>query len=150
MFRRLLPPCLCLMLALPLGVGVHQGWGQEKEIAPPHPGPVMEAKIRETPGAENSLPLDPFYVIEAEGPRVRVRRVALALKFSQPEMVGLVDPQAPRLREIVYDFLLGKDHDCPGLENKGEQKVLAGLVNRYLGQEAVTTVKVDQSYLLLP
>lgn len=150
MFRRLLPWCLCLMLALPLGVGVHQGWGQEKKMAPLNPGPVFEAKIQEKPGAENSLPLDPFYLIEEETSRVRVRRVALALEFSQPEMMELLDPQAPSLRELVYDFLITKEHDYPGLEKKGQQKVLAGLVNRYLGQEAVTAIKVDQSYLLLP
>lgn len=156
----------CLVLAFSWGAGVHQSWGQIKEIAPPKPGPILEAKIGEKRGAEkalpvvegkiaekarpeNSLPLDPFYLIEEEGPRVRVLRVALALEFAQPEMKGVFDPQAPRLREIVYDFLASKEHD-PGLAGKGEQKILAGLVNRYLGQEAVTAVKVDQSYLLLP
>jgi hypothetical protein len=150
MFRRLLPYCLCLLLALPLGVGVHQGWGQEKKIASLNAGPVLEAKIQEKPGVENSLSLDPFYLMEEDASRVRVRRVALALEFSQPEMMKLLDPQAPSLREVVYDFLINKKHDYPDLEKKGEQKLLAGLVNRYLGQEAVTAVKVDQSYLLLP
>lgn len=168
MCRRLLLrvfPC-CLVLAFSWGAGVQQSWGQIKQIAPPQPGPIVEAKIGEKPGTEdslpvvqgkivdktgagNSLPLDPFYLIEEEGPRVRVLRVALALEFAQPEVKGVVDPQAPRLREIVYDFLVSKEHD-PGLEGNGEQKILAGLVNRYLGQEAVTAVKVDQSYLLLP
>ena len=150
MFRGLLPFGLCLMLALPLGAGVRQGWGQENKKAPLNPGPVFEAKIREAPGAENSLSLDPFYLLEEEASRVRVRRVALALEFARPEMMGLLDPQAPNLRELVYDFLLDKEHNYPGLEKKREQKVLAGLVNRYLGQEAVTAIKVDQSYLLLP
>lgn len=147
---RLLPPCLCLALALPWGAGVRQGWGQEKEMASLKPGPVFESKIREEPGAENSLSLAPFYLIEEEGSRGRVRRVTLALEFTQPEIMRLLDPQAPRLREIVYDFLVQQEHDYPGLEKKGEQKILAGLVNRYLGQEAVAAVKVDQSYLLLP
>ncbi|MHB8067005.1 MAG: flagellar basal body-associated FliL family protein [Desulfobaccales bacterium] len=169
MCRRLLLrvfPCLCLLLAFPGSAGVHQSWGQVKEIAPLNAGPIVEAKIGEKRGfenslpvvegkigekarAENSLPLDPFYLIEEDGPRVRVLRVALALEFAQPEMKGILDPQAPRLREIVYDFLANKEHD-PGLEGKGKQEILAGLVNRYLGQEAVTAVKVDQSYLLLP
>jgi|GEM_PF-4333089 hypothetical protein len=147
---RLLPPCLCLALALSLGVGVPQGWGQEKEIASLKPGPVFEAKIREKPRAENLLSLAPFYLIEEEGSRGRVRRVTLDLEFAQPEVVRLLDPQAPRLREIVYDFLAIHELDCPGQDKKGDQKILAGLVNRYLGQEAVTAVKVDQSYLLLP
>jgi hypothetical protein len=150
MCRRLLPCCLCLLLALPLGVGVQQGWGQEKKMAPLKPGPVLEAKIQEKPGPENSLSLDPFYLIEEKASRVRVRRVALALEFSQPEMMKLLDPQAPSLREVVYDFLISKEHEYPDLEKKGGQKLLAGLLNRYLGQEAVTAVKVDQSYLLLP
>jgi hypothetical protein len=150
MSRRLLPLCLCLLLVLPLGLGVQQGWSQEKEMASLHPGPVLEAKIKEKPGAENYLSLDPFFLIEADGSRARVRRVTLTLELAQPEIQGLLDPQAPRLREICYDFLLNKEHDNPGLEEKGGPKILAGLVNRYLGQEAVTAVKVDQSYLLLP
>jgi len=170
MCRRLLlrvfPFCLGLLLAFPGGAGVHQSWGQVKVIASPKPGPIVEAKIGgergaenslpvvegkigEKPRAGNSLPLDPFYLIEEEGPRVRVLRVALALEFAQAELTKVLDPQAPRLREIVYDFLVSEEHD-PGLAGKGEQKILAGLVNRYLGQEAVTAVKVDQSYLLLP
>jgi len=152
--RRLLPSlltlCLCLLPALPVGVGVRPAWGQEKEMAALQPGPVLEVKIGEKAAAENSLSLAPFYLIEEQGSRVRVRRVTLALEFSQPEMASLLDPQAPRLREIVYNFLVDKTPDYPGLEKKGEQNILAGLLNRYLGQEAVTAVKVDQSYLLLP
>ena len=168
MCRRLLLPMFPLSLLLPLflGVAVPQGWGQVKKIALAHPGPVVEVKIGEKPEAdkaspvvegkigekprdEKALPLDPFYLVEEEGPRVRVLRVALALEFAQPELKRIIDPQAPRLREIVYDFLVSKGHD-PGLAEKADQQVLAGLVNRYLGQEAVTAVKVDQSYLLLP
>jgi hypothetical protein len=133
-----------------LGLGATQSWGQDQEMAALKPGPVLEAKIREKSGAENSLPLAPFYLLEEEGSRVRVRRITLALEFAQPEIMGLLDTQAPRLREILYDFLVGHEHDYPGLEKMGEQKILAGLVNRYLGQEAVTAVKLDQSYLLLP
>ncbi len=168
MYRRLLllMSPLSLLLVLLLGVGVPQSWGQVKKIETSRPGPIVEARIGEKPGADNSspvvegkivekpradntLPLDPFYLIEEEGPRVRVLRVALALEFAQPELKRVIDPQAPRLREIVYDFLVSKEHD-PGLAEQGGRKILAGLVNRYLGQEAVTAVKVDQSYLLLP
>jgi len=144
---------LVLTLALLLGTGVRQARGQEGEKAAPKPGPVQEGKILEKdekPATDvHSLTLDPFFLIEEEAHRIRVRRVAVAMEFSQGEMMKQFDPQTPRLRELVYDFLVAKERNYLGLETKEQQKVLAGLVNRYLGQEAVTAVKVDQSILLL-
>jgi len=144
---------LFLIPALLLGAGVRQAGSEERKIGAPKPGPVLEVKIQEEiekPRVEvQSLTLAPFFLIEEEASQVRVRRVDLALEFSQPEMMKQVDPQATRLRELVYDFLVAKEHNYPGLEKKEQQQVLAGIVNRYLGQEAVTAVKVDQSILLL-
>ena len=154
-----------LIPAFLLGAGVHQARGQEGERVLSKPGPVLEVKFPEKvekpaevkfpekvekPVEEKqSVTLDPFFLIEEEASRVRVRRFDLALEFSSPELLQQLDPRAPQLRELVYDFLVAKDRAHPGLEKKEQQQALAGLVNRYLGQEAVTAVKVDQMVLLL-
>jgi len=44
---------------------------------------------------------------------------------------------------------LAEEQAVSGREKKEQEKILAQLVNRYLGQEAVSAVKVDQSFLLL-
>ena len=154
--RRLLPIitllglCLSLMLGALLCSGAAQAWGQEEEKAAPKPGPVLEVKIKEEPAAvKHSLALDPFYLIEEEASRVRVRRIELALEFAQPELMKQVDPQASRLREQVYDFLISKERNFSGLAKTEQEKALAAIVNRCLGQEAVAAVKVDQNILLL-
>jgi hypothetical protein len=142
---------LCLALALLLGAGVRQARCREGAKAAPKPGPVVEVSIKEEapPAKPVSLTLDPFFLIEEDTHRVRVRRVGVALEFSQPEMLKKIDPQTPGLRELVYDFLSAKERDYSGLETEEQQNILAGLINRCLGQEAVTAVKVDQSILLL-
>lgn len=148
---RLLTWCfgLFLMVAVP-GVGIHQAWGQEGVKVILDSGQDVEAQTLEKTETEKpSLTMEPFYLIEETASSVRVRQVTLALEFSRPEMMKQVDPLAPRLRELVYDFLVAKEHDYPDLEKKEQQKALTGLVNRYLGQEALTAVKVDQSFLLL-
>jgi hypothetical protein len=50
---------------------------------------------------------------------------------------------------VVYDFLVSKEQAHPARELKEREKVLAGLVNGCLGQEMVSAVKLDQSFLLL-
>ena len=127
--------------------------GQDKPPAMAKTGPVLEVKIQEkaapSPPPASSLRLDPFFLIQEEPTRVRVLRVQVALEFGQPEILPKLDPQAPALRELVYDFLVAKEQADLGRDPKGQEKVLAALVNRYLGQEAVSAVKVDQSFLLL-
>jgi hypothetical protein len=134
------------------GAGVAAAPGLDGEPVSLNPGPVLEVKIRdevEKPAAAApSLTLDPFFLIEEEASRVRVRRVQVALEFLQPELLKGFDPQAPRLRELVYDFLVTKEEAHPGRETKEQEKLLAGLVNRWLGQEAVSAVKLDYSLLL--
>jgi hypothetical protein len=135
------------------GAGATAARGQEGKPSPPKPGPVLEVKFQENLEKPVTAPLtfslDPFYLIEGETSRVQVRRVQVALEFRQPEMLQKFDPQAPGLREVVYDFLVVKDQAHPGREKKEQEQVLANLVNRYLGQEAVSAVKVDQNFLLL-
>ena len=115
--------------------------------------PILEVKIQDTikkpltPAP--AVTLDPFFLILEEGSRVRVRRVQVSLEFLQPEMLPKFDPQSPVLREMVYDFLLDKEQANSGREKKEQEQVLTQLVNRCLGQEAVSAVKVDQSFLLL-
>jgi len=98
--------------------------------------------------AAPSLTLDPFFLIEEEASRVRVQRVQVALEFLQPEILKEFDPQAPSLRELIYDFLATKDEAQPSRETKEQERVLAGLINHWLGKEAVSTVKLDHSLLL--
>ena len=153
------PSFLCrgcfLFLALGLlgGLGVQAGPVQAGEQVASRPGPILEVKIRDeaakpqTPAS--TVALDPFFVIREEGTRVRVRRVQVAVEFSEADMLSKFDPQSPALREKVYDFLLAEEQALSGREKKEEEKILAQLVNRYLGQEAVSAVKVDQSFLLL-
>ena len=152
-------PCLFLILILVLSVnaGVAGAQNREGEAVATKPAPVLEVKFQEeaekpalapAPAAAPALTLAPFFLIEEEASRVRVRRVQVALEFLQPEMVNGFDPQAPRLRELVYDFLAGKDQARPDREMKEQEKFLAGLVNHWLGQEAVSAVKLDQSLLL--
>lgn len=144
---------LFLALALSGGAGITPALGKDVEKALPEPGPVLERKIQEKiekPAAPASaITLDPFFLIEEEASRVQVQRVQVSLEFLQPEMLKKFDPRAPGLRELVYDFLAAKEQAHPGRGKKEQEKVLAGLVNRYLGQEAVNAVKVDQSFLLL-
>jgi hypothetical protein len=144
-----------LLLAL---LGSEYAWagaapGRDGEAASPKPGPVLEVKIQENlekpATAASSFTLDPFFLIEEEASRVRVRRVQVVLEFLQPDILPKFDPRSPGLRELVYDFLVGKEQGYPGRERKEQEKLLTGLVNRYLGQEAVSAVKVDQSFLLL-
>jgi hypothetical protein len=145
---------LSLLLALLWfgGAGVAAAQGREGEPVPPQPGPVLEGKIQEKmeqPAASvPSITLDPFFLIEEEASRVRVRRVQVALEFLQPEMLKEFDPRDPRLRELIYDFLAAKDQEHPSREVKEQEKLLAGLVNRCLGQESVSSVRLDQSLLL--
>ena len=148
-----------LLILVGFGVaGVNAAPGRDGEPVSPMPGPVLEVKIQEelqkpvaaaAATAAPSLTLDPFFLIEEDASRVRVRRVQVALEFLQPEMLKGFDPQAPRLRELVYDFLVSKEQTNPAREMKEQEKVLAGLVNSCLGQEAVSAVKLDQSFLLL-
>ena len=150
-------PCRCLFLFLGLAVLGSVGFNatpvKAGEKITPISSPILEVKIQEkvekpaTPAP--AVTLDPFFLILEEGSRVRVRRVQVALEFLQPEMLPKFDPQSPVLREVVYDFLVAKEQELSGREEKEQEKVLAGLVNRYLGQEAVSAVKVDQSFLLL-
>ena len=146
--------CLSLLLALLLlgGAGVAAAQGRDGEPVPPQPGPVLEVKIQEEvekpAAAAPSLTLDPFFLIEEDTSRVRVRRVQVALEFLQPEMLKGFDPQASRLRELVYDFLAAKEQAYPAREMQEQERLLAGLVNRYLGQDAVSAVKLDHSLLL--
>lgn len=145
---------LPLFLALVLFGGARFSAASDREGEPlaPKPGPVLEVKIQEEvekpAAAAPSLTLDPFFLIEEEASRVRVRRVQVVLEFLQPEMLKEFDPRAPRLREMVYDFLAAKEQEHSGREVKEQEKLLAGLVNRCLGQEAVSSVKLDQSLLL--
>jgi len=142
--------CLPLILGLFLLPGAHAARAQQVEKAISAPSPVLEVRLQEKPGdGKRSVALDPFYLIEDEASRVRVRRVDLALEFAQPELVKQADLQASRLRGALYDFLVAQERDHPGLGKKEQEKVLAGIVNRCLGQDAVTAVKVDQSILLL-
>lgn len=151
----LLSRCLFLWLALTLlgSAGVTPAPGKAGEPVLPKPGPVLEAKIQdkfEKPApATPAVTLAPFFLIMEEGSRVRVRRVQVALEFLQPETLQQFDPQSPGLRGVVYDFLVDQEQAYSGREKKEPGKVLAGLVNRYLGQETVSAVKVDQSFLLL-
>jgi hypothetical protein len=108
----------------------------------------IQEEVEKTAASASSLTLDPFFLIEEDASRVRVRRVQVVLEFLQPEMLKEFDPQAPRLRELVYDFLAAKDQEHPDRGLKEQEKLLAGLVNRCLGQEAVSAVKLDQSLLL--
>ncbi|MBI4797105.1 MAG: hypothetical protein HY790_14920 [Deltaproteobacteria bacterium] len=150
-------PSLLLILVWFGVAGVNAAQGRDGEPVSPKPGPVLEVKIQEevekpvaaaAAAAAPSLALDPFFLIEEEASRVRVRRVQVALEFLQPEMLKGFDPQAPRLRELVYDFLVTKEEAHPTRETKEQEKLLAGLVNRWLGQEAVSAVKLDYSLLL--
>ncbi|MDD2902643.1 MAG: hypothetical protein PHU44_09455 [Syntrophales bacterium] len=144
---------LFLALAVLGGSGVNPTPGHAGEKVTPISSPILEVKIQDN-FAEPKTPvptvaLDPFFVIREEGARVRVRRVQVALEFLQPDMLPKFDPQSPALREKVYDFLLAEEQAVSGREKKEQEKILAQLVNRYLGQEAVSAVKVDQSFLLL-
>lgn len=147
--------CFSLLLAVTMlgGAGVNAAPGQDEDKDLPSAAPVLEGKIPEKieqPTAPApAVSLEPFFLIMEEGSRVRVRRVQVALEFSQPEILLNFDPQAPALREIVYDSLMAKDQAHSGREKKEQEKVLTQLINRYLGREAVSAVKVDQSFLLL-
>lgn len=144
---------LFLALALLPGAGVPPALGASVEKTFSEPGPALEGKFREKvekPGeTATAITLDPFFLIVEEASRVQVQRVLVALEFLQPEQLKKFDPQAPGLRELVYDFLVAKESGQPAREKKEREKLLAGLLNSYLGQEAVNAVKVDQSFLLL-
>jgi hypothetical protein len=144
---------LLVALLIFSAAGVQAAPGREGDQVASKPGPILEGKIQEKmappAAAPSSLILDPFFLIQEEASRVQVLRVQVALELVQPEMRQNFDPQAPGLREVVYDFLASKEQADPGRDRKQQDKVLAGLVNRYLGQEAVSAVKVDQSFLLL-
>ncbi|MFZ5450957.1 MAG: hypothetical protein ACOZF2_03645 [Thermodesulfobacteriota bacterium] len=147
--------CWFLFLALAVlgGSGIDAALGQAGEKVTPPSSPILEVKIQEET-AKPSTPappvtLDPFFLIIEEGPRVRVQRIQVAWEILQPELLPKFDPQSPVLREMVYDFLVAKGQVLSDREKKEREKLLAGLVNRYLGQEAVSAVKVDQSFLLL-
>jgi len=144
---------LFLALALWGGEAAASSPGPSVEKTFSEPGPALEGKFREKvekPGEPaTAITLDPFFLIVEEASRVQVQRVLVALEFLQPEQLKKFDPQAPGLRELVYDFLVAKESGQPAREKKEQEKLLAGLLNRYLGQEAVNAVKVDQSFLLL-
>jgi hypothetical protein len=144
---------LFLALALPLGAGAFPAYANTVEKTFSEPGPALEGKFREkveTPAeSATAITLDPFFLIVDDASRMQVQRVLVALEFLLPEQLKKFDPQAPGLRELVYDFLAAKEPGLPARERKEQEKLLAGLLNRYLGQEAVNAVKVDQSFLLL-
>lgn len=155
---RRLPPLLSLALAIfltlaaPGEAGVAPAPGKDGEKASPAAIPAREVKMPlkiEKPAPSPAVvTLDPFFLILQEASRVRVRRIQVALEFLQPDFLKNFDPQAPRFRELVYDFLAGEQGQ-PAAGGKERDNILAGLVNRYLGQEAVSAVKVDQTFLLL-
>ncbi|RJR41947.1 MAG: hypothetical protein C4567_08305 [Deltaproteobacteria bacterium] len=144
---------LFLALALATGAGAAPAYANSFEKTFSEPGPALEGKIREKveKPAEpaTAITLDPFFLIVEDASRVQVQRVLVALEFLQPDLLKKFDPQAPGLRELVYDFLVAKEPGRPARERKEQEQLLAGLLNRYLGQEAVNAVKVDQSFLLL-
>ncbi len=143
-FILFLAPALC---------GAAPAYASSFEKTFSEPGPALEEKFREKvekPGEPaTAVTLDPFFLIVEDASKVQVQRVLVALEILQPDLLKKFDPQAPGLRELVYDFLVAKEPGHPAREKQEQEKLLAGLLNRYLGQEAVNAVKVDQSFLLL-
>jgi hypothetical protein len=145
-----LGPCLPLILGFFLFPGADAAWSRQGEQAVARPAPVLEVKFKGEPQAgQYVVSLDSFYLIEDGAARSRVRRIDLALELARPEAAQQADLQGPRLREALYDFLTGQEREHPRLDQKDQGRALAGIINRCLGQDAVSNVKVEQSILLL-